>query len=255
MSRVIVYPYKMGSKSGRELARALGALRVYPDRNYHPRNDDVVVNWGNSTAPQWIWPNVNKFLNGTNAVHRAANKLLTFEALRDMEVPHPEYTTDQSEAQRWVDNRETVVERHRLTGHSGQGVAIKSFGEDVSPSPLYVKYIKKKQEFRVHVFNGEVIDIQEKRKRQEMDREEVDFKIRSYQNGWVFCRQDIRRPDNLREISVRAIRALGLDFGAVDVIYNEHHNQCYVLEVNTACGLEGSTIDSYVRAINDYINR
>jgi D-alanine-D-alanine ligase-like ATP-grasp enzyme len=40
-----------------------------------------------------------------------------------------------------------------------------------------------------------------------------------------------------------------LDFGAVDVIYNRAQDKAYVLEVNTAPGLEGSTLDNYVEAI------
>jgi glutathione synthase/RimK-type ligase-like ATP-grasp enzyme len=41
--------------------------------------------------------------------------------------------------------------------------------------------------------------------------------------------------------------ASGLDFGAVDVIWNERQQRAYVLEINSAPGLEGTTIDDYVR--------
>ena len=95
---------------------------------------------------------------------------------------------------------------------------------------LYVKYIKKKAEYRIHVFNGKIIDIQQKRKRHEAI--EINFQIRSHNNGWV----------------------LGLDFGAVDIIWNEKQQQGYVLEVNTAPGLEGETIINYANAIEELIN-
>ena len=39
----------------------------------------------------------------------------------------------------------------------------------------------------------------------------------------------------------------GLTFGSVDVIYNEHRDKAYVLEVNTASGLSGETVDDYVK--------
>jgi len=42
-----------------------------------------------------------------------------------------------------------------------------------------------------------------------------------------------------------AIAALGLDFGAVDIIWNNHYQLATVLEVNTAPGLEGQTITDY----------
>jgi glutathione synthase/RimK-type ligase-like ATP-grasp enzyme len=45
-----------------------------------------------------------------------------------------------------------------------------------------------------------------------------------------------------------AVAALGLDFGGVDVIWNERRQMAYVLEVNTACGLEGQTVNDYAEA-------
>ena len=42
-----------------------------------------------------------------------------------------------------------------------------------------------------------------------------------------------------------AFAASELDFGAVDIIFNERENKAYVLEINSAPGLEGSTIQDY----------
>jgi hypothetical protein len=38
---------------------------------------------------------------------------------------------------------------------------------------------------------------------------------------------------------------LHLDFGAVDVGWNEHHGEATIYEVNTAPGLEGTTLEKY----------
>ena len=46
------------------------------------------------------------------------------------------------------------------------------------------------------------------------------------------------------------LKELGLDFGAVDVIWNEHESKAYVLEINTAPGLEGSTVEDYKEFFN-----
>ena len=45
--------------------------------------------------------------------------------------------------------------------------------------------------------------------------------------------------------ATNAIDAIGLDFGAVDVGYDEKTNTCVVYEINTAPGIEGSTVDWY----------
>jgi len=118
---------------------------------------------------------------------------------------------------------------------------------ELPKAPLYVLYKKKRSEYRVHVFNGQVIDVSEKRKRRGIDRD--DGYIRNLANGWVFCRDGIVEPADLRDLAIRAVQALGLNFGACDIIWNERENKCYVLEVNTAPGLEGTTLQRYVDAI------
>lgn len=255
--KAIIYPYKVGSKSATALAKSLKTKKVFPNRNYRPRSNHVIINWGSSTVPDWIYQAQaaeTTIINHPDRVAIAANKLYTFNRLEFCDVPHPEFTTDVEVAQQWWRERCPVVGRHKLTGHSGEGIETWGLSSDDAPidapiAPLYVKYIKKKHEYRVHVFNGEVIDVQQKRKRQEVDNEEVDYQVRNHHTGWVYCRGDLQEPDNLREIAIRAVSAVGLEFGAVDIIWNERQNQCYVLEVNTACGLEGTTLDNYISAI------
>ena len=271
--RIKLYPYKTASVSARtlkdELVRrwqndlTLGgynspliisdtARRTYPE-------SDVVINWGNSTLPstfEWL----PKDLNHPDAVKRASNKLRTFSGLASAGVPTPQCTTQRNEAITWAFDGYTVVVRHRLNAHSGEGIRLYTpedymGGIQISEAPLYVKYKKKRSEYRVHVFNGRVIDVQEKRKQIEFDRDDFQSKIRSHSNGWVFCREDIQPYSNvLREIALAAIDALVLDFGAVDIIYNQREDSYYVLEVNTAVGLEGSTVSIYAGAITEYVN-
>jgi len=117
-------------------------------------------------------------------------------------------------------------------------------------APLYTQYVKKQKEFRVHVVFNEVVDIQEKRKRRTDNPDNPrEFRVRNLQTGWVYCREQIDEPRELRDLACRAIAALGLDFGAVDVIWNKKQDKCFVLEVNTACGLEGTTLANYSQLI------
>jgi glutathione synthase/RimK-type ligase-like ATP-grasp enzyme len=52
---------------------------------------------------------------------------------------------------------------------------------------------------------------------------------------------------NTQETAVKAIIKLGLDFGAVDIIQTPDGHG-WVLEVNTAPAIEGSTVDAYADA-------
>jgi glutathione synthase/RimK-type ligase-like ATP-grasp enzyme len=91
---------------------------------------------------------------------------------------------------------------------------------------------------------GQVIDYQEKLKKRGF--EERDAWIRNHDKGYVFARDGITVPEVVRQLAVKAVGTLGLDFGAVDIGYREKEQLGYVFEVNTAPGLEGHTIESYV---------
>jgi len=204
------------------------------------------LNWG--CKDDW------EFITEDNKVghQRVVNKLDFFEVIdiHNKYMPQtavniPEWTTDPMVACDW--NRDFFV-RKTLTGHSGAGIVDCPAGTHyLYEAPLFVMYKKKKHEYRVHVFNNEVIDVTQKKKRKGF--ENVNTKIRNHQNGWVYCREDITEPHDLRTQAINAMRACALKFGAVDVIWNELENKCYVLEINTAPGLVGTTLDKYITAI------
>jgi len=244
-----VLPYKMTSKSGKALAAALGCKRVRPDGNFRNNHDHTIVNWG--YGGKIHFPHKDT-LNPAWAVDNAANKLKSFRLFKEHGVPTPEWTTDRDTAMEWIGGDEaTVVARTVLRGHSGAGIVVTDRVHSLPTAPLYVKYVKKQDEYRYHVFNGSVIDVQQKKKRRDVDNEEVDYQVRNASSGWVYCRDAITPPHSLGAVAIRAVEALGLDFGAVDIIWNNHRGQGYVLEVNTAPGLEGSTLTTYVEAIRE----
>ena len=61
--------------------------------------------------------------------------------------------------------------------------------------------------------------------------------------------EDVVVPDVCRSLAIDSVAALRLDFGAVDIIWNKRHDRYYTLEVNTAPGLEGTTLERYSNAI------
>lgn len=225
------------------------------------RETDVVLNWGNSNTPAWAKNILPPLINNVNSVSFAINKLETFKALQG-KCNIPQWTTEPAVCYKWLTEKYEVqaLARKTLTGFGGEGIEEIMGGTEYGPegrafpqAPLYVQYKKKKKEFRVHVFKGEVIDITQKKKRKDFEGE-VNTKIRNYANGWVYCREDIIEPEDLRAQAVLAVHTLGLDFGAVDIIWNEKENKSYVLECNTAPGLEGTTIEAYKNAILKEIN-
>ena len=252
-SRVAIAPYKRGSRSAKilraSLTQALGrnVLFINPDRVALCKPTRIVINWGSSAVSD----TQARVLNNPIAVGAAANKLATLEYFQIDGVAHPEFALDIETARDWIDRGFYVVCRQLLTAHSGRGIVVARQHSELIDAPLYTKYIRKKKEFRVHVFNDQVIDIQEKRRSSAVDDHHP--YVRNHSNGYVFCRGDIVEPDDLRGLATSAVRSLGLDFGAVDIVWNEYQNKCFALEVNTACGLEGSTVDKYVQAIREVV--
>lgn len=241
-----IYPYNLGSESAKALAGALDCKRL---KHEGPaRKLDLLINWGSSQIKRAVKAGIT--LNKPEAVSLAANKLSTFLKLAETDVNIPEFTEKADIANGWLKQGVDVVERHTLTGHSGEGVVIVEHDEEGATvngkAKLYVKYIPKKQEFRLHVFQGNVFFVQRKARDKDVPDDQVNWQVRNHANGFVFAFQNVDVPQAAKDQAVQAIAALGLDFGAVDMIWNERQNKYYVLEINTACGMEGTTLDKYV---------
>jgi hypothetical protein len=67
----------------------------------------------------------------------------------------------------------------------------------------------------------------------------------------VFSRTGIREIPEVTQLAIKAVQALGLDFGAVDVVFAD--GKASVLEVNSAPGLKGQTLVSYANAVRKYM--
>lgn len=240
------------SHSARDLSRATGIKRIKRNNSrYRERVGDVVVNWGSSDVPF----SRAIVLNGNSYI--ASNKLTAFRKMEEMGIENiPYFTTSYEDAVENITGK--CVARTLLSSHSGRGVEIV---EDVSELEgredvrLFLPYIKKKYEYRVHVsaLDG-VFDIQQKKKRRDV--EDVHYQVRNHGNGWIYARDGLNIDDSslLASIAEQAVRALGLHWGAVDIIYNEYYNQYTILEVNTAVGLENTTLINYSSMINRLIN-
>lgn len=242
MPRIRILPYAPYSKSAKLLAFALGAKLLKPEAtsSYKARESDVVINWGNTRESH------RATLNGCEECLQTATNKLTFFQQFDGRDWLPKFWTDPED----IDDEDfPVLARTVLNGHSGVGIVVCSTRDALVPAPLYVKYISKKEEYRVHVGKlsddtTTIIAVQQKKRR--LDYENPDWKIRNHANGFVYAREGVDPPVGVLSVSTDCLLRSGLDFGACDVIWNESQQKAYVLEINTAPGLEGQTLDDYV---------
>lgn len=205
--------------------------------------DDVLVNWGTTVAPPVA---VKKIINDAQAVGLCINKYHTFAALTGKDVPTVPWTANKAVAKEWQAKGWTVVVRETLTGHSGAGILIIEEGQEIPDAPLYTRYIFKEKEFRVHATQTEVFDT--RRKIRDPKKEPTDWKIRSAKNGFIFAAKNVEPSEARDKVAIDAVKALGLDFGAVDIV-EDKHGKFFVLEVNSAPGLEGQTVEKYTNIL------
>ena len=259
---MFILPYKAGSASAKVLGSELGAKRIKLEGSkFKGSPKKTVINWGSSSVSEEVAK--CNIINHPDAVAIASNKLKFFNALdayndevyegeEGRVVRTPQHTTIMRTAQSWQRNGNIVVERHKLTGNSGVGINLVETDGEITDAPLYVKYIPKKQEYRVHVANGIVVDLQRKARRHDVADEDINWRIRNHDNGFIFQRNDLIVPNDVSIQAINACKAVGLDFGAVDVVYNDRQGRAFVLEINTAPGLTGSTLEGYVERFKDW---
>lgn len=244
MARFKILPYKLGSKSAKllsqHMAQLLGrkVLRIRSPQRIKPGN--IAISWG-------YYSPANTTVNKPAQVLHARDKVQAFTLMKLHNVPTVEWTTDINAAREWYRGGNIVYERTITTGSHGTGINLRRPEENfnLTQVPLYTKYFKAKGEYRVHVMKGEVIDFARKKKKHGVEGNRY---IRSHNNGYVFARDAVRIPDCVKEAAISAVRSLGLDFGAVDILHNEKKDLPAVLEVNTAPGLENRTASAYAHA-------
>ena len=248
MLRPIIYPYKLCSNSAKVLSESLSDVRckrVRENGNYSYRSNHIIINWGNPRIPKWI-DGTSYIVNNPDFVATAQDKLMAFEAMVD-KVRIPKFTTLIDEAKEWIRNDRVAVARTLLRGCGGRGIYLVDDENNLPDCTLYTRYIKKSAEYRIHIFMRSIINMQKKMLRN--GSEGNNFQIRNYDNGWIFCTKNVAVPQDVVEQALLAVESLGLDFGAVDVGWNERYQKAFVYEVNTAPALEGTTLQLYSQHI------
>lgn len=251
-----MYAHNTASEGAGALATALGARRIRHTRSaFRGSANHTVINWGAHEVSEQI--SKCKILNLPGDIRISANKRTFFEAMSTDE-PGPRtvpWTTDQKVVKDWLASGHTIAARTILNGSGGAGLSLFDATQTFVNAELYTQYVKKKEEYRIHVVGKKVISVQRKAKRKLEDGQAYtgDVRIRNLENGFVFVRENVTPQGDVLTQSLKVFDKIGLDFGAVDVIWNERSQQAYVLEVNTAPGLEGQTIEHYAHALGELV--
>lgn len=244
------------------LASENGGARVFSNRNR------FILNWG--TSAELSTHEDNPTLNRPVAVGLATNKRTFFEHINDYNattehpdqmVRIPNYALNREDALNILQNDGIIYARTRLTGHSGEGIVVARDEDELPNAQLYTSAITgPRREYRIHVFGGRVVLCQLKKRRSvggnavsDSGEAGANDQIRNLDGGWVYSVSDAHPSELVRRQAINAVTALGLDFGAVDIIAKgrkTNEDRAWVLEVNTAPGQGGdTTVTGYARNI------
>lgn len=196
---------------------------------------DILIRYGSTEPCPWV----QRVINNAAAIERAVDKrgsLLRFLE-RDVPAPRPE------------DYPSVFPAIGRKKRHErGYGFWLCLQEADVraateAGADYFIPYVPTKGEYRVHVVGGMVPFMQ--RKEFTGKGKILSPWLRNKRLGWRL----VRCPElpAVCELGVRAVAALGLDFGAVDILRSDDDN-LWVLEVNTAPALRGIQLEDWAES-------
>ena len=264
-----VYMYRKRANMGDNyassvLAKEMGITNFLDPTSTQPPQGSIILNWGISKRPGWmyggvpVWPEYRDnykvtWVNVPLAVGYSSNKIHMLYRFETYDVPTLCWATTPE----GVGGGDTVV-RHQIHSHSGNGIEIIKEGDPLPLAPLYTRLERFEAEQRYFVVGNKVVDVVQKKRMGKAKREALGIKlhptIKSRKRGWIFAHNDIIPPtQECINAAINAMGATGLDFGVVDIAFNDPSNPV-VIETNSAPGLRSkTTIIKLASALRSYI--
>lgn len=240
--KIFIAYTKHGCVTGKALRQALGAKRK---RTNKKMKCDLLIRWGSSEDLSQSQAKTE--LNSREAVSNASNKKRMLELLKQAEITIPRFSCNVSEISELADESGNVYIRDK------QGVV--RYGNDfnIYSDSYFTEPVKNKQrEYRVQVFRDKIMGVYEKIPLTE----EVPKLYKSYTCKFSKCDitlEGARVHKEAQEMCINSVKALGLDFGGVDLIRDSEGNFT-VCEVNSAMGLNSLNIEKWAEEFRNVIH-
>ena len=257
-------PYLWYSNSTADTGKRLaGILQIKCGSKIPERKNREIICWGAVLPEKTKKITINrlkrlKYLNNIFAIQKNRDKFISLQSLKNVcKVPLSCKARYVKIALKKGILHYPLIGRHK-NHQGGSGFYMCLQERDISMCKKSVDYflqhIPTKEEYRLHIFGNRVVRISKK-----IGKESSSKWIRSNKKGWEF--KDIslkvfKRINKSKEMireSIKAVKKLKLDFGAVDIILSDK-KEVYILEVNTGPSLNRVGRDIYVENIKKRIN-
>ena len=258
----VMKPYMWSCRTTSPTRRAVAELLGIDNGMHSPRRENkVVIVWGAKPDSSLNYSR-HKWINTIDSVNRNRHKYNSLHIMGDYGVSVPKSLNNYSDDiydTLMNECRAIIGRRYYHQGGTEFHVCLSKM--DINRArdngaDYFIKYIPKRNEFRFHIMDRKVIRVSQKVRKTELEEgESYDDQCWSHNKGWRFRGLRLDNPlitEDLKRESIRSLEALGMDFGAVDIIEDED-GKPFVLEINSAPGLEGTTLDIYVRELRKLI--
>lgn len=177
-------------------------------------------------------------INKPNNTKACVDKGLTFQILKKEGIPLPGWSLQK----KFVDpNWKQIVVRSKVDGRKAEDLDYFNQGDVLPNAPLYTEYFPHKYEYRIVVFKEKVVGRYYKA---------VVDKFPNGQLAWSFMIQPKRGFEQMDADSIRAAKALGIDYVGFDVVANSKKDYRF-LEANSGPILTGEAEEAI---LNYYLN-
>ncbi len=260
--------YETGVTLGKSLKQKLGkkfialkGFRLIKRQNIKP--GDFLVRWGttrNKEKDDMFLSRGAEILNPADSILRNTNKLRSLKLFKEAGLNVAKIFTDKYSIDRFP-----VLGRDR-NHHGGLDIVIVKGNnilelnnfDKIPDKDFYVEYIPSSAEYRVHVFNNRVARVTKKVFRGH-DREgnEISEKMMIKNDTYGWGHQHIEMEEfskEFQEAALKAVRAIGLGFGAVDLLISAVNGKPYILEVNSCPRLNSIGLDIYTEMISSLVD-
>lgn len=256
-----LYSYCNKSESAIKLKTALGISMINHERSVFKGDPKkVVLNWGCSDLPREV--RKCTVINNENSVSFAINKRIALDMISGhCEEHNPEWssiphTVDAATAIRWAREGRRVYCRGRLSGCDGAGLIVYEHNrgadhlDNLPPAKMYTKGVNAVKEYRVNIYKGAILGVQ--RKVPLDNHANPNPLIKTTGGGYGFKLVTLNIPAQVITCAKDCVKALGLDFGGVDVIWDGR--VAWFLEVNTAPQLTPALVTAFSNKIKQEFN-
>lgn len=201
-------------------------------------------------------------LNQARSIMLASHKFAALTRLREAAIPTVPFHRSWAEALDAAGGGGIILGRS-FSGMQGRDIHVydphQTCGSRYPAAPTRLHewfsiYMQPTREVRIHVVGSTIIRYQGKYHDIPEHGERNPF-VRNYLTGYRYRTPSGDLRSQRRDIAIESIRALGLDFGAVDMLLFGYERDAVVLEVNTAPSCSPMTLSAYARALERRVSQ